>query len=174
MINLLPPSIKAEIAYSKFNTTLIKLIVSVLITGATLVTIVSLGSSNTDISISAVKQQLAQDQSKSNIEKTLRSASERFNSVSSIEATRHRYSGFIRSLANALPGDAIINTLTLSSDAKPIKLNVSTTSSNSAGRLKSAIEKLPQVQAAEVDGITQSAAGFDVIVGITFKPEAFK
>lgn len=174
MINLLPPQIKSEIAYSKFNTTLIKLIAGMVIAGATLIAIVRIGSANTDVSIAAVNRQLGQNKTESRIEKTLRATSERFNTVSSINANRPRYSGFIRALAGALPGDAVISGLELRADAAPLKLSVSTASSSSAGKLKDAISKLSQVQSAEVEGVTQSTTGFDVVASVILKPGAFR
>lgn len=174
MINLLPPEIKNQITYSKYNTTLIKLTAAVMVAGVILVTILRLGSANTDVSIDGVKRQVTQDKSDANIEKTLRDTAERFNTVSAITASRHHYSTFIRSLSAALPNDAIISGLELSAETKPITLNVTTASSSSAGKLKDAIGKLPQVQSAEVDAISQSGEEFSVTVNIVLKPEAFK
>lgn len=174
MINLLPPEIKSEIAYSRYNTSLIKLMGLILIAGSVLLITLYLGSRNQHARLESLQSQRQQRKTDSELEKTLLAVAKKVKAITALNASNHRYSVFLKGLAGALPDNAAIDALTLSSDAKPLKLTVNMANSDAASSMKEALSRVAGVQTVEIESLNQSETGFTAIVNVTLKPEAFK
>lgn len=175
MINLLPPEIKSEIAFSKYNTALIKLMATILAAGSVLLITLFVGSRNQASRVDVLEKQNVRRAADVQLETTLKSVNEKVKTISTVKASKHHFSAFLRDFAAALPGDASINNLDLNSQTTSIKLTVNVGSNSSTSQLKDSLTAVSaRISSVEVESITQSETGFDVVLIITLKPEAFK
>lgn len=173
MINLLPPDVKTEIAYSKRNSALLRLIVTVAAAGASVTTILNLGAANLDKDLQTAKQELAAGQKSLSDPTTINSlkdVGQKLTAISQINASKHHYSAFLRDFSGHLPDGSWIDKITLTGDGKPYQFAVRAQSQAVAGQVKDSLAKSSRVQSVDLQAITQEGSTYTVSITVNFKP----
>jgi Tfp pilus assembly protein PilN len=175
MINLLPPDIKKQMRYAKYNRTalaylqltVIVLVVLALIFVGTIF-YVNLQTTQVAKNVQARQADLA---STVELQKQLQDASDRLTAIKTLETSQTRFSVLLSDLAKYLPQGVSLEGITLTGDdKKPLSIAVVGTSYDSILAFRNAILLSPRIAGADLVSITSSATGFQGNVVIAFKP----
>ena len=178
MINLLPPEIKSEIAYSKRNAVLRHYIILVALLAAVLSaglfgahTYLAQKMKDVDKSIAENQLKIA---SKKQLEAEAQNINSRLTSISNIQKSQAKFSVLLDDLARDMPRGTAISTISLTGDdTKPVKLTVTAVDYNTALGFRDSITSSPRISAADIESIKVKAPGSRahvVTVTFTFNP----
>ena len=175
MINLLPPDIKVQIRYAKYNRLVlgyIRLLVGV---------VVMLGGifAGTIFYVNREAAQVAQDvqarqaelATKLVFQKQAQEISDRLEAIKALDASQTRFSVLLNDLSKYLPQGVSLEGITLTGDdKKPLSISVIGNSYDSVLAFRNAILLSPRISGADLVSISNGAAGFTGSVVIAFKP----
>ena len=179
MINLMPPAIKEQMRYSRYNRQALHylqllMLVLVILGGIFVTAILYLDQQvnlvTTDLT---TKQQaiaaFAPDQ------KVATDAAGRLAAIKYIESTQTRFSQLLYDLAAVLPKGVSISGIALTGDStKPVVVAVNGTSYNDILDFRNAIVTSPRISGADLQSITSSNGAYTANVVLGFKPGAAK
>ena len=174
MINLLPPDVKTQIRYAKYNRMAvgyIKLIVGVVV----IIAVIFGGSiyyvnSETDHIAQGVRDRQAELASSLVFQKQAKEASDRLLAIKSLAASQTRFSVLLNDLAQYLPQGVALEGITLTGDdKKPLSITVSGSSYDSILAFRNAVLLSPRISGADLVSITNNTSGFQANVVIAFK-----
>lgn len=180
MINLLPPQIKAENGYARYNAILVRYI------WLLVVVIVAVGlefggtelylahqRSHFDHEVATKQQQIAgykglRDQAKA--------ANARLKAFKGLVSGQARFSDLLDDLASHTPKGVFINAISLTGDtSKAVKISATANSYQSAVSLRDALVTSSRIQNAAIDDIANPAPNvYNVDITIAFKAGAAK
>jgi Tfp pilus assembly protein PilN len=177
MINLLPPEVKDQVAYSKRNAILLKYInatiILTLIAGAGLtygVMHINGVIASTDAEIAASNKLVASDKK---IELQAKAINDRLAAIQKIQSNQAKFSLLLKDIAGGMPRGTAIESIALDGDdKKPVRISGSAQNYESAAVVASGLSKLERVSEARTEGIeanTQKKT-FQFVVLVTFKP----
>ncbi len=179
MINLLPPEIKGQIAFSKRNAALVRIIAAFVASSGILGALLVFGSKSLDAQVVSVQHDY-DNQKKSSPDNgsitALQAVNRRLAIIQSLNNSKHHYSALLRSLSAAMPRGAYFSVIDLAGDDKPLKLSIQTTSYSIATKVKDALLKSKRVAGVDLESIAKADAGggYTVAVTIALKPGASK
>jgi Tfp pilus assembly protein PilN len=178
MINLLPPQIKQEMRYSRFNATLIgyvKIIATVclLLAGALLG-----GRYYLNQKIEAANAHVKDAEKQITDYKPLRDKatqlSSRVNSIITVQKSQARFSELLNDLGEFMPQGTSISSITLTGDdTKPVRLVVAAVDYKTALSFRDNITRSKRISAADIEQISKQTSGkaaYVVTVTFIFNP----
>jgi Tfp pilus assembly protein PilN len=175
MINLMPPSVREQIRYARYNRIALRylqLVVLIIVAVAAIfvAAIIYLGHLNAIVErdLESKKQTIAgyaSDKAKAT------DAASRLATIKSIAASQTRFSQLLYDLAAVLPKGVSISGIALTGDSsKPVVVSVSGSTYDSILGFRDAIVTSPRIAGADLQSITSTATGYEANVVIGFKP----
>ena len=175
MINLLPPDIKTQMRYSRYNRTAlgyVKLatLVIVVLSGIFVGTIFYVNRETTAIEASVQERQAELD-TKLVFQKQALNISDRLKAIKALDSSQTRFSVLLDDLAKYLPQGVSLEGITLTGDdKKPLSIAISGNTYDSILAFRNAVLLSSRIAGADLVSITNSATGFSGNVVIAFKP----
>ncbi|MEO7617884.1 MAG: hypothetical protein ABIS59_03505 [Candidatus Saccharibacteria bacterium] len=175
MINLLPPDIKTQMKYSRYNRMALgyvklAILVIVVLSGIFVGTIFYVNRETTQIAASVQERQAELD-TKLAFQKEAQDVSDRLQAIKTLDASQTRFSVLLDDLAKYLPQGVSLEGITLTGDdKKPLSIAISGTSYDSILAFRNAVLLSSRIAGADLVSITNSGAGFQGNVVIAFKP----
>jgi Tfp pilus assembly protein PilN len=176
MINLLPPSIKEQIAYSKRNTVLMHYLRMTVLVGLSLAAILAgalmYAKQQANAAETEALQKQAQAAAMSDVEVKAKALAVRVNSIKTIQSNRPRFSGLLSDLSQALPGGTALSGVNLSGDEKrPLAISATADSYNTAVALRDTLASSSRFQQVDLQSVTSVAPRvFRVELVASFRP----
>lgn len=175
-LNLLPPQIKAEIAYAKRNAIIVHYIF------LTLTVAVAIGAGfwgshfylNQQLTEKAdsiaAKELLAAGYK--DIENAAKTLNGRVAAIKAIQDSQPKFSAVLSDLAKTVPQAASITALSLTGDdTKPVKISADAANYQTAVSFRDALAASPRISGADIDSISgNDIEGYRVDITIGFKP----
>jgi Tfp pilus assembly protein PilN len=181
VINLLPPSLKEQIKYAKFNRVVVRYvrltIVVVVVLGAILAGAfyyLNLESVAAQNDVSAKQQTIAQY--KGSILPKASDAASRLNAIAYAQETQTHFSKLISDLATVIPQGVSLNTIALTGDpATPVTITVDAQTYDEVLSLRNALLTSPRISACDISTISatnppQYSYSFQGTLVLAFKP----
>ena len=172
MINLLPPTIKEEMRYSRYNALLVHYLT--LSVGIGIVAIATLigGRYYLDGRVSATERQIADTQTtidqQGQLQADAKKISSRIASIEAIQKNQAHFSQLLIDLSNSMPKGTVISSIGLTGDdKKPVKLTVFALDYNSAVAFRDSIVQSKRVSGADIQ-LIQANTDSKYTVEITF------
>jgi Tfp pilus assembly protein PilN len=178
MINLLPPDLKEQIAYSQRNALMRRYIllsttVWLILAGALVASGYYLNNQikTAQQQVSAKQQQIA---SYSQLQTTAAGLTSRLAAIQSIQKNQAKFSALLSNLAQSMPQGTAITSITLTGNAsQPVQLTVSAVNYQTALGFRDSLTKSKLISAADIESITPQTSGpapYTVTVTFTFNP----
>jgi Tfp pilus assembly protein PilN len=180
MIDLMPPAIKEQLAFSKWN---VKLIQYAWMIGIAVVLVVGTfwyGNQYLDNQLTQVQKQLTtenQQIAKQHlVEAQAKALLGRVQAVKAIQAGQTKFSALLSNIASVMPTGVALNAITLTGDAsKPVQLTASANSYNAAAEFPSDLATSSLISGADLQSIQSNTNGtYSVTVVVGFKKGAFQ
>ncbi len=183
MINLLPPTIKQEIIYSKRNKVLLRY--TYISVGVMLVLAGALVGARFALNqqISAADKRLADKQitidSRKSLEADAKKLNARLTSIQTIQKNQAKFSVLLSDLAQYMPTGTAISSISLTGeDKKPVKLTVTAVDYKTALGFRDSIAKSKRISAADIEDIRGVPVGlkstYTVTLSFLFNPGSAK
>jgi Tfp pilus assembly protein PilN len=180
MINLLPPEVKQEMRYSRFNAILLRYVraiaaVCILLAGALIA-----GRYYLNQKIETATHSLGDTQHQIDGYKQLQADTSqltaRIGSITTVQASQARFSELLTDLAEFMPQGTAINSVTLTGDdAKPVRLVVAALDYKTALSVRDSITRSKRISAADIEQVSNQPTGkanYQVTVTFVFNPGA--
>jgi Tfp pilus assembly protein PilN len=176
MINLLPPSQKEQIRYSKLNRVarayVRLLFVVILVLGGIFWAAIYLVEQTTSSVTADVAEKTATIAS---LNKTFtpkaKDASDRLAAIKFVQATQTRFSAVVADIAKVVPQGVSIDAMTLTGDDKaPVRISVTASSYAGALAFRNALITSPRIAGADLESISSTGTAYQTSVVIAFKP----
>jgi hypothetical protein len=177
MINLIPPQLKQELKYARWNAIIVKYLVVVVL----LVLFVGGGFTATsyylDQRVVKIKEDIASKKAraegyKSTIEAS-KSLNDRVSAIKTIQASQPKFSLLLSDIAKfTLKGTSISSISLTGADNKPVQITASAVSYNAAVSLRDALASSPRVSGADIVSVVNNtqANNYTAVIVIGFKP----
>lgn len=173
MINLLPPAIKQELMYSRYNAVIIrylKLVVAIflILAGALFGGRWYLNEqiSATEASIKTKQDQIA---SYKELETKALKLNQRITSIQAIQKSQSKFSILLADLAQNMPQGTSISSISLTGDdKKPVRLTVKAVDYKTALGFRDSISKSKRISAADIDDIKKDSESNLYTLTMTF------
>lgn len=173
MINLLPPAIKEEIKYSKYNAIIIRYLKLVVFVCALLAGILLSGRwylnqqiTATEASIKGKEEQIAKYKE---LETKAQKLNQRINSIQAIQKSQSKFSVLLADLAQNMPQGTSISSISLTGDdKKPVRLTVKAVDYKTALGFRDSITKSKRIGAADIDDIKKDPESSLYTLTMTF------
>ena len=177
MINLLPPTQKEQIRYSKLNRialTYVRVLVSVVVVlGAIFVATIYWIGQRTSIVTADVATKTATIASlNAKFTPKAKDASDRLAAIAYVQATQTRFSAVVADIAKIVPQGVSIDGMTLTGDDKvPVRITVTASSYAGALAFRNALVTSPRIAGADLETISSSnGSTYQTSVVVAFKP----
>lgn len=158
MINLLPPAIKTDLRYSRYNAMMVRYVIAgivlTLLLGATFVGArIYLANE-----LKTINGEVAESNLKiagfSTVQKQAAEVNSRAKSIQTIQLTQARFSLLLSDLAQATPQGVTINQIILTGDdKKPVRVSATAKNYESAVAFREGISHSPRISAADIESI---------------------
>jgi Tfp pilus assembly protein PilN len=183
VINLLPPALKEEIAYSKRN----RVLRSYLILTMSLVVVLAgalMGGRwylNQQINATqlriADKRRTTETPQYKDLQANAKKINDRLTAIQTIQKTQSKFSVLLNDLAQNMPQGAGISSLTLTGDDKhPVRMVVSAIDYQTASSVRDSITKSKRISAADIESIQgpgdSTTKNYQVTLSFAFNPGA--
>lgn len=175
MINLLPPTIKEQVTFSKRNAMLVKyfwvaLFTALVLAGAFCATFLYLRQR-----LTAAKQEIAQKEAKIATYKGLKDNVKNLNlrvaSIKSIQARQAKFSALLGDLSKSMPAGTALTAISLTGDdKKPVTISAVADSYNGAVGLRDTLAASSRIAAADIQTVSGGKDGYHVDILVSFKP----
>ena len=177
MINLLPPDIKEQIRYAKFNRTAISyvrvsLMVAVVLGVIFVGSIYELNLQTNSITADVAEKQAVIKALNTTFTPKAKDASDRLNAIKYVEGSQTRFSAVVADIAKVVPQGVSIDSMTLTGDSNvPVRISVTASSYAGALAFRNALITSPRIAGADLETITSSnGTTFGTSIVIAFKP----
>jgi Tfp pilus assembly protein PilN len=176
MINLLPPQVKTQVAYSRNNRVLLHYLtltvfLAVALSGSLLGAAYYLDQDikRIDGDLADKKQEIA---SYKNLQAKAKLTGARLASIKTIQQNQAKFSVLLVDLAKYMPQGTVISSITLTGDDKqPVRLTVNALDYKTALSFRDSIAQSPRISAADIENIKrQPNSNYSVVVVFAFKP----
>ncbi len=176
MINLLPPAIKTQIAYSRYNRSLLRylwliLLLAVILAGSLLAASYFLHQDieRVNVDLQAKHQQITTYKS---LQTKATATAGRLASITTIQKNQAKFSVLLADLAQFMPQGTVISNIVLTGDDKqPVRLTVSAVDYKTALSFRDSIARSPRISGADIENIKrQQDSNYAVVVVFAFKP----
>lgn len=162
MINLLPPEIKEQVRFSKFNVVLRRYAILTLAASLALIGTIWATQMYASTQISELETNLTERRSEltdyQQLENRVSALDSRLNTISRLYDQQTRFSALLEDLAAVLPSGAFINSIVLTGEAdQPVQISISTSSFAQAGTINAALSSSERIESVDIQSIT--AAG---------------
>ncbi len=183
MINLLPPQLKEEIAYSRRNTVLRRYIILSLIVVVLLAGMLVAAGYYLNQQIAAAQQQINQKQQKvasyHQLEQQARTLTARLHAIHAIQGSQTKFSVLLADLAQVMPQGTAIDSITLTGNSsQPVQISVEAVNYQTALGFRDSLTQSKLISAADINSIAPSSSGsgstYTVSVTLAFNPGALK
>lgn len=177
MINLLPPDVKQQVAYSRLNARLFGyvwlLVLTVLICGG----LYGYSYYHTHRALSAASLDIANKQKQidqfKDIEVRAKAVNDRVTAIKNISASQSHFSMLLNELARYTPKTVVIQALTLTGDdKKSVRITATADSKASIASFRDALETAPRISGADIENISYNDTdkSYTTSIAIGFKP----
>ncbi len=175
MINLLPPEIKKQISYSRYNRSLLGYFWLVLFLTAGLAGSLLGASYFLHEDIKRVEAELTvkhkQVASYKDLQQKAKAAGSRLAAINGIQKNQAKFSVLLADLAEYMPqGTAISNIVLTGDDKQPVRLTVNALDYKTALSFRDSIARSPRISAADIENIKRQQDNYSVVVVFAFKP----
>lgn len=177
MINLLPPGMKSELRYSRYNATLIRYLKLAVVVALGLAAMLYGGRWYLSQQTQAVEQRVAAKQETIKTYKETETKglalNKRLTSIQTIQKSQAKFSVLLSDLAEYMPQGSSISTITLTGDdKKPVRLTIKAVDYKTALAFRDSITKSSRVSAADIEDIKKDPESnmFNVTVTFSFNP----
>lgn len=165
MINLMPPLLREQLAYSKRNSSLIsywKLIILIFGIAAALLVITSLYlRANYNRTVNEFKEKQTKIDSYKSLEAKANNLEKQLTDIKKIQTNQIYYSTFFQELANLIPRDAHLINLSLTNEInKPAKLSIIADSYESIGAFRNSLANFPSVKGVDIVNISNASGDY--------------
>ncbi len=171
MINLIPPAIKEEMKFARWNTSLIRYIavvalVAILLGASFAGTFIYLKRKVSSIDQSLVEKQLKIDSYES-VVKAASELNERVAAIKIIQKNQPKFSLLLEDIAKfSLKGTSITSIALTGDDKKSVQVSATTNGYVAGVSLRDALASSPRVNAADIVSVSNT----NVVIVIGFKP----
>lgn len=178
MINLIPPPLKQEHKFARWNTQVVRYLKILVV----LVIVMSFAFGSTYVyltrRIHAIDQDLAAKQTQvdsyASTVTAARALNDRVAAIKAIQATQPKFSLLLDDIAKfSLKGTTISSITLTGDDAKPVQINATAPNYTQAVSLRDALASSPRISGADIVSISGEAGGggsYAVSIVIGFKP----
>ena len=175
MINLMPPPVKEQLRYSKYNRAALHYLQLVVVVVAILAAIFMVAIIYLDRQVASIQTDLAtktQAIAAFAPDKAVAAdAAARLNAIKLIQSSQTRFSQLLYDLAAVLPQGVSISGIALTGDAtKPVIVSVSGHTYDQVLAFRDAVVTSPRIAGADLQNITQTTTGYQAGVVLAFKP----
>lgn len=181
MINLLPPDLKEQIKYAKFNRIVVKYVQMTVLVGVVLGVILAgafyfLNLESTAAAANVASKEQTISQYKGSILPTAQDASNRINAISYVQQTQTHFSKLISDLANVMPQGVSLNTIALTGNSSvPVTISIYAQTYDEILALRNALLTSPRIAACDIDNISsmnpsQYGYSFQASLVLAFNP----
>jgi Tfp pilus assembly protein PilN len=157
MINLLPPEIKQQRKYSKYNRILIQsifgLVILALITAAAFYTSWLILKNNEQHLTQSVERENDKTREYGAIENQAKALADRLATIENIQSARSHYPALLQALAEATPQDAYITSFTLDPSAKTMNLSAYAKTDQAVASFKNSLESSSRFSSAAIQSM---------------------
>ncbi|HEX7259495.1 MAG TPA: hypothetical protein VF272_01020 [Candidatus Saccharimonadia bacterium] len=180
MINLLPPEIKTQVAYSRYNRSLLRylwltLLLALILAGSLLAATYFLNQDikRIDTDLAAKQHQIKAYES---LQAKAKATGARLASIGTIQKNQAKFSILLADLAQYMPQGTAISSIILTGDDKqPVRLTVNAVDYKTALSFRDSIARSPRISAADIENIKrQPTNDYAVVVVFAFKPGVAK
>lgn len=172
MINLLPPEVKSQIAFSKRNAKARRLVAVLflsagLVGGLVVYTQMTLGQR---IRSGEAEIKSLEEGTDTSTQQKVKDINGQLTAIKKLRQSKNHYSAVVRDLASVLPGGTSIQSIALAGDGKPLKLVINAADFEVATQVRESLASSQRVAAVDIDSISSGTGGYSVSVTIAFKP----
>lgn len=177
MINLLPPAIKSELRFARYNARLqhylwlvvaVSLVLAVIFGGT--IFYLNLAEHQAQNDLASSKLGIA---SFSTFEKTAKSTSDRLAAIKAIQASQTHFSLLLQDIAKVLPQNTSLDGITLTGDStKPVQISILANSYDNALAFRNALATSPRIAGVDLVSIAKVDKGYAAAFVLAFKPGA--
>lgn len=159
MINLLPPDLKEQIKYAKFNRTVVRyvkltIVVAVVLGGILAGSFYYLNLESTAAQNNVSAKQATIAQYKGSILPKATDAANRLNAIAYAQTAQTHFSKLLSDLAAVMPQGVSMNTIALTGNAAaPVTITVDAQTYDEILALRNALLTSPRIQAADINSI---------------------
>lgn len=176
MINLMPPDMKEQIKYAKFNRLLVRylqlvVVVAVALGGVFGGAMYLINQQTAAATSDAADKQATIAQFNKTFVPQAKAAADRLNAIKYVQSSQTRFSSVIADIAKVVPDGVTINTLTLTGqDNVPVTVAITADSYNDALAFRNALITSPRIAGADLETIsTNDSKSYQANVVIAFK-----
>jgi Tfp pilus assembly protein PilN len=175
MINLLPPSLKEQLRYARYNQLAVRylrlLTVLVLVLAGIFGASIFFLHQQTDLISRDVTDKHRQITSYDATVKQAKDVADRLTAIKTIQASQTKFSLLLDDLAKVLPKGVSIDSITLTGDdKKPVRVNVTGSSYDAMLSFREALAKSARISGVDLENVNQANQGqFQSSVVIGFK-----
>lgn len=177
MINLMPPDMKEQIKFAKFNRVLVRYLQLVVVVSLALGAVFGgaiywIGQQTTVATADAADKQATITQLNKEFVPQAKAAAGRLNAIKFVQSSQTHFSQVIADIAKVIPNGVTIDTLTLTGqDNVPVTVAITADSYNDALAFRNALITSPRIAGADLESITTNDSKlYQANVVIAFKP----
>lgn len=157
MINLLPPEIKQQRKYSKYNRVLLRAIIGAIalaaITAGAFYTSWLILKDNEDRLTKNINQEDTKTRDYGAIEAQAKALAERLATIEKIQSARTHYPALLQALAEATPPDAYVTSFALDPSGKVMNLTAYAATDQAVANFKNSLEASSRFSSAAIKAI---------------------
>jgi Tfp pilus assembly protein PilN len=176
VINLLPPPLKEQLRYARYNQLALRYLrlliaLVVVLAGIFGASIYFLHQQSVLITKDVASKQADINQYASTV-KQAKDVADRLTAIKTIQASQTKFSLLLDDLAKVLPKGVSIDSITLTGDdKKPVRVSVTGSSYDSMLAFREALAGSPRISGVDLENVNQAGQGqFQSSVVIGFKP----
>ncbi len=175
MINLLPPDIKVQLKYAKYNRLVLsylKLAVGVVVLlGTIFAGTLYYVAQETNRVAKGVESRQAELNSNLAFQKQAQEISDRLQAIKTLDSSQTRFSLVLDDISKYLPQSVSLEGITLTGDdKKPLAIAIFGSTYDSILAFRNAVLLSPRISGADLVSIANNGTGFQGNVVIAFKP----
>lgn len=174
MINILPPELKTQIRYSRYNVVARRYLLIILAIAAVVVAALYMSHRYADEQIQQLTAQLEERKAETDEHQALvtkvQSFNEKLTTIDALLEQRTDFSQVLQDLAAVLPPGSYINGITLTGEnTEPLQLLITTPSRNQAVAVRNALLTSPRIASADIQSIAEDPESGTSSVQIVIK-----
>lgn len=180
MINLIPSEMKTQLEFSKRNATVLRYIRKVGTGFAISLGIFLIASLTIRARVAESHKSLEEIQSETksleSVEQPARVVQTRLNLIAQLEKDQAKFSTLLSDIAKYMPKGAALSSISLTGEAaKPVRIQITANSYDSAAAFRDALVTSPRIGGADIETVSSASPGsFTASVLVGFKPGAAK
>lgn len=176
MINILPPEVKEQLQYSRYNSVLLRYAVLLFMVVGLLAATLWITHIYADRQIDDYRAVLNEREEElkrfDSLQDEVELLDKRLTTISKLYRQQTRFSALLRDMAAVLPQGTYINSIVLTGEAdQPVQLLITANSFSQAGVIKNALATSDRIESVDIQSISQGSDGYSVSVVMAFSED---